>query len=95
MTILRVRIGGSIGFKQVFKTNVVESEVVDALDRGVEPHRRQRARLAAKLEFDLLEMVRIQVQVAKCVDEFSGLEPADLSDHHGQEGVGRDVEGNP
>ena len=43
----------------------------------------------------LIQVVEIEVGVPQGVDEFPRrFEIADLGDHHGQEGVGGDVEGN-
>lgn len=40
-------------------------------------------------------MVRVEVQIAEGVNELLWLEVANFGDHHGQEGVGRDVERYP
>ena len=37
-------------------------------------------------------MVAVDVGIAGSVDEFPGLQPGHLGDHHGQERVGRDIE---
>ena len=39
-------------------------------------------------------MVAVDVRVSGGVDEFSGLQAANLSYHHGEEGVGGNIEGN-
>src|SRR5579859_5892864 len=79
----------------IFKGEVLEPELEDILHRGIEFHRGQGIRAAGELQPCLFEMIAIQVHIAKGVDEFSGLESADLGDHQGQQGIGRDVEGYP
>lgn len=78
----------------VLQGEVLVLEAVDVLHGGIDLHYRQRARLAAQLEFGLLQVVRVKVQVAESVDELAGLQVADLGDHHGEQGVAGDVEGH-
>ena len=40
----------------------------------------------------LLEVVRVEMQVAEGVDELAGLQAADLRDHQREQRVARDVE---
>ena len=76
----------------VHELEVFIPEGEDILHFRIDLHLRQLARLTAELGRDLLEMVHIDVGVARRMHEFSRLEAAYLSDHHGQKGVGRDVE---
>ena len=78
------------------KTIILEFEIVIAeteyiVDIGIEDHFRQRIGHAMQLFVGLLEMVRIEVGVAKCMHKFSCLEPGYLCDHLGQQRIGRDV----
>src|SRR4051812_29667548 len=61
--------------------------------RRIEPHVRERERLAAELFARLFEMVQIKMRIAQSMDELARLEPADLRHHQGQERIRRDVEG--
>ena len=71
---------------------ILKFEVENGLHRRIEVHFRQFMRFAGKLLFRLLDVVGIEVCVAECVDEFTGFKTRDLRDHHGEQGVGRDVE---
>lgn len=73
---------------------VFESEVVDVLDVGIDPHRRKSSRFPAELKIRLLEMVFVKVKIAEGVDEVAGFESADLGDHHGEQRVAGDIEGD-
>ena len=54
---------------------ILEAEVVDALDGGVELQGRERARLAGELKFRLLEMVGVEVRSPKVWTKVPGLRP--------------------
>jgi hypothetical protein len=77
-----------------FQREVFVAEGVDFFDRWVQLHHGQGAALAGELELGLLEVVLVEVEVAEGVDEFAGLEVADLGGHHGEQGVAGDVEGH-
>jgi len=78
----------------VVETDVVEGEAVDLVDVGIEPELGKGLGLAVELEFGLLEVVGVEVQVADGVDEVLGPELGDLGDHVGEQGVGGDVKGD-
>jgi len=78
----------------VLQFEVFEGEVIDVGDGGVDYHRGQRSGCAAELEFGLFEVVRVEVEVSKGMDEVAGLVATHLGHHFGEEGVARDVEGN-
>jgi hypothetical protein len=73
---------------------ILEGETVDVGDIRVDLHLRERVRLASELEFRLLKVIGVKVQVAEGVHELAGLVSANLREHHGEEGVGGDVEGD-
>lgn len=73
---------------------ILEREREQILDLGVEPHGRQRIRLAAQLQVGLLDVVGIQVAVAAGPDELAGLQVADLRHHQCQQRVAGDIEGH-
>ena len=52
------------------------------------------ARRAGELQFGLFPMIGIKVQIPKGVNEFVGLQVAYFCNHHREEGIGGDVEGN-
>lgn len=78
----------------VLQGEVLELEIEQGRHRRIEPHGGQGPGIPAQLQPGRLEVVLIEVGVAKGVDELSRVEPADLGHHHGQEGVGGDVERN-
>ena len=43
----------------------------------------------------MIQMVEIKVGIAEGVDKFPRLQVKDLGDHHGQQGVGRNIERYP
>ncbi len=69
---------------------IAESEEIAHL--GIELHAGQAAGLPAELGLRLFQVVLVQVRVTKGVNEFPGLQVADLGHHHGQQGVRGDVE---
>ncbi len=73
---------------------VLEFEIVDVADGGIDFHPRKRARLTGELKLGLLDVILIQVQIAEGVDEGARLEITHLRHHHGEERIGGDVEGN-
>ena len=73
-------------------SEVFVAEAVQVGDRGVQAHHRQRARGAAELLVRLLEVVQVEMGIAERVHELARLQPAHLSDHQRQQGIGRDVE---
>ena len=78
----------------VLQGEVFVPEVEDGVYGGVETHGREGAGCAGELFADLVEMVVVDVGVPESVDEVPRAEAADLGHHHGQQGVGGDVEGN-
>jgi hypothetical protein len=74
-----------------FEVPICEPE--DVAHLRVEFHFREGQGLTGELQFDLLEMVGINMYVAAGPDEVSRLVPCDLGHHEGQQGIGGDVEG--
>ena len=74
------------------ESEIFEFEIMDIAHGGIQFHAGKRSRRAAQLFACLFEMVSIKMQIAKSVDEFTGLQAADLRYHHGEERVTRDVE---
>ena len=77
-----------------FQSEILEDKVLETRASGVENHSRQRAALARELQASLLEVVGVEVEVAKGVNKGSRTKTADLSDHERQKSVGSDIEGH-
>src|SRR5437867_10294806 len=60
---------------------VIELETVYRSDRALDFHLGQRTRFAAELLLHLVEMVRVDVQVAESVDEIARLQSRNVCDH--------------
>ena len=73
-----------------FEILVAEAEYI--IDIGIEPHLRRWQGLSFQLCVCLLQVVHIQVRVAKCVHELAGLQTGHPGHHQGQQGIGGDVE---
>ena len=76
----------------IHKLKVLVREGKQVRHLGIDAHLRQRSRLAGELLSGLVHVVQVQVNVPKRVDKLSRLQPDHLRHHHGQQGVGRDVE---
>lgn len=61
----------------------------------VDPHLRKGSRFALQLGAGLFQVVVVEVDVPEGMDEFARFEVRYLGDHHGQQGIGGNVEGNP
>jgi hypothetical protein len=79
----------------IFEFEVASSEVKERLNLGIEAHRGAFSWCTSQLETRLFKVVLVEVGIAKGVNELPGFEAGDLSHHHGQKGVGGDVEGHP
>lgn len=71
---------------------VIKRKVIDILDFALDGKYGERARCAFELHFERFHVIRVHVRVSERVHEFTGLEAADVRDHHGQQTVTRDVE---
>src|SRR6185436_2083588 len=71
---------------------VSKVEVENRPDPGIDLHPRKRERLACELKSCLLQMIRVQVCVAKRENKVARLQITYLSHHHRQQRVRRDVE---
>lgn len=76
----------------VLHRDVVEFELVDLGDGGVEPEGRQRTRLACQLQVRLLDVVGVEVTVTTRPHEVTHAKPGYLGDHVRKQRVGCDVE---
>src|SRR5215468_7431550 len=75
-----------------FEDEILVSQREQVLRRRIDPHGRQRPRLARELQPRLLEMIQIKMRVAERMDEDFRLETSYLRDGKRQQRVGRDVE---
>ncbi len=78
----------------VLEGEVLETKSVNPADLRVDSHGGQGTGFAGELQFGLLEVVRVEMHVPEGVDEVTGLVVENLGDHHGEQGVARDVEGD-
>lgn len=78
-----------------FESNIVEGEVVDGFDVGIEAQGGKRTRFAGQLEAGLVKMVLIEMQISEGVDEITSLVITNLSDQMCEERIGGDVEWHP
>lgn len=78
----------------VLKLEVFVFETEDVLYIGIDTHGGQRTWVAGELQFHLFEVVHVDVCVAQCVDEVSGLQPCHLCHHLQQQCIGGDIEGH-
>jgi hypothetical protein len=78
-----------------FKREVLILESKKVFNVRIQLHHRQGAWLTGELQFRLIEMIFIEVQIPKGMDKVAGLKAADLCDHEGEKRVTGDVKGNP
>jgi signal peptidase I len=78
----------------IFEREVLKPESEDIRHRRIELHHRKRIRLTRQLQLCLLEVIVVEVHIPESMNEVPGLEIADLGDHQGEEGIGRDIERN-
>src|SRR5215469_12984663 len=71
---------------------IFELEVVNVFDSPIQFHSRQRPAIACKLFARLLQMIVVEMQIAKRVDEIARRKINRLGDHHREERVACDVE---
>lgn len=76
------------------KLEVVEVETENVFLVWIEVHGGEWPWLAGELELALGDVVVVDVGIAKGVDEVAILQAAGLCNHHGEEGVGGNVERN-
>ena len=78
----------------VLELEVIDGEGIELGDGWIDPHRGECARSAAQLFLGLFDVIVVEVQITKGVDEFTGLVATHLGEHLGEKGVRCDVEGN-
>ena len=74
------------------KFKIFVCEILKFLDVGVEAHSGQWSRGAGELQPHLVQVIEVNVCVARGVDEVACLIPRHLRHHLQQESVGSDVE---
>src|SRR4051794_12868111 len=75
-----------------FKREILKLEVEQFAHGGIEPHLRKGARRARQLLTRLIEMVQVEMRVAKREHELTWLEPGHLRHHEREERIRSDVE---
>ena len=78
----------------VDELKVIGCELVNVLDRPLDPELGERPWLASQLLLQGLHVVQIDVRVANGVHKLARLGARHMSDHVGEQGVGGDVERN-
>lgn len=77
-----------------FKTEIGIFEIKNGLHFRVQDHFRKLMRFAGELFSDLVEVVRVDMGVAKRMDKITWPEITDLRHHHCQECIACDIEGH-
>ena len=73
---------------------VVDAEIEDVFDLGIELQCGQRSGFARELLLDLVKMVDVEVSVAQSVDKLSDAQITNLCNHRCQKRVRRNIEWN-
>jgi hypothetical protein len=71
---------------------VVVPEFVNGGNLPAQLHDRQRKRLPRQLFPDLVNVIRVDVEIAESVNKFPWKQPANVGNHDGQQRIGRNVE---
>lgn len=77
------------------KGEVVKREVEDVVHSGVQVHPWKVSGSAFNLQAGLVQMVEVEMGIAKCVDELRWLQGTHLRDHQRQQGIRRNIKGDP
>lgn len=78
----------------VFQLEVFIPEVRKLGDSRIQLHFGQWKRFPGELQSGLVQMVSVQMHVSEGMDEFMCDHAGDLRDHHGEQGIGGDIEGH-
>ena len=78
----------------VAEFEVLEGEGVNVFDFRIHPHGGELFGCALQLEFSLIKVVLIEVEISEGVNEVTSFVSTYLSDHHGEKSVGGDVKGD-
>ena len=76
----------------VLEGEVLKGEVVDPAHLRIDPHSRKGAWFPGQLQFCLLDVIGVEVQVPEGVDEVTRFVVEHLCDHHRKQGVACDIE---
>jgi hypothetical protein len=74
--------------------NIIESKSEEVIDGGVKDYGWERPGRSGKLYPGLVEVVEIQMGIAKRMDKFPWPQPTGLCDHHGEQGIRRNIKWN-
>ena len=77
-----------------FEREVLVAEILERFHRWVQDHARERAAVAGQLLARLLQMVGVEMKIAERMDKLPGLQSGHLGNHHGEQGIRCDVEGD-
>ena len=79
----------------VLELEIFKPESEDVIYLTVQFHGRQLPRLPRELQPGLLDMVRVEVNISKSVNEIARLKPGNLSHHQQEQRIAGYIEGNP
>lgn len=78
----------------VDQLKIIDPEIEDVLDLWVELHGWQWSAISRELLVNLRQVVDVDMRVCKRMNKRARAIAGDLGDHHGEQGVGGDVEGD-
>src|SRR5690349_21408999 len=78
----------------IFKRKVFKLKIENVFHIRVDTHYGKRIRLVCKLQCSLFEMIIVQMYIAESMNEITGLQVANLGDHHCKKCIRRDIEGH-
>lgn len=76
----------------ILQFKILELEIKDVFHSRVNSHGWQFFRGAAQLQINLLKMVIVQMCITQGMHKVAIFEVANLRHHHGQQGIGSDIE---
>ena len=74
---------------------VLVAEVLQSCDLRIETKRGRGRGVTSELELHLLQVISVDMDVTKAMDEITHLKPCDLSDHMEEESIRSNVEWDP
>ena len=78
----------------VFEREILKTERVDVPHFRVDSHGREGSGVPGQLQLSLFDMIRVKVRIPKAMDEVTCLVTENLRNHHREERLARNIEGN-
>lgn len=76
----------------IFQGEIVKGEIENIPDLRIDLHLRQWPWISAQLQLYLFHVVVVYMGITEGMNKVSGLESTHLCHHHGEKGVGGDIE---